>query len=160
MKNRVVKVFTVFCPPECNADFLVCFRFFFHVWKTKLQCASVRAAEFLLMVVLLNILVLRWLHCVVRWHCWHTCFLRPRGHEQLTQGLREPPSVVSLSDLLACRVWSRTGGIHFTLVLCDQSSQITAQVRPLTINHRIQEVSVFHSPWTLYWNEPSDFQQM
>lgn len=93
--------------------------------------------EFLPMVLLLHILVLRWLHCVVRWHCWHTCFLRPQGHEQLTQGVREPPSVVSLSDLLACCVWSRTGGIRFTLVLCDQSSQITAQVRPLTIKHRI-----------------------
>lgn len=39
MKNRAVKLFTVFCPSECNADFLVCFRLFFHVWKANIQCA-------------------------------------------------------------------------------------------------------------------------
>lgn len=34
-------------------------------------------------------------------------------------------------------VWRRTGGIRLPRLPCDQSSQITAQVRPITIKHRI-----------------------
>lgn len=93
--------------------------------------------------------VVKWLHSVVRWHCWHTCFLCPQGTKQWTQGMSEPPSVVYLPDLLSCCIWSRTGGILFTLLLCDQCSQITAPVRPVTISHRTEEVPVCHCLWTL-----------
>lgn len=59
--------------------------------------------------------LLKWLHRVVRWHCWHTCLLQPRGRRQrqwTTGGSLSP--LVSSPCLIYCPATFEVGQAEFT----------------------------------------------
>lgn len=80
-----------------------------------LMCESLTFTVFtkvLLTAVLLNSFVLKWLHCVVRWHCWHTCFLRPQDTSSEQKGCVS--RLVSSPCLIYCPAAFEVGQAEFT----------------------------------------------